>query len=67
MRIALLKLCVLCLLLLLTSIPTHAQPLFPHADSIETTVTNAALVVFATLEKYDDAIQRLPKEREHES
>lgn len=40
---------------LVASIPAHAQPLFPHAQSIETMVANADLVFIAKLVKFGDA------------
>ncbi|PHS03245.1 MAG: hypothetical protein COA78_18730 [Blastopirellula sp.] len=38
---------------LASSAHAYAQPLIPHADSIETTVANADLVFIATIEKFD--------------
>lgn len=39
---------------LVASVPAHAQPLFPHAESIESTVANADLVFIAKLVKFGE-------------
>lgn len=39
---------------LVAMVHTHAQPLFSHAESIESTVANADSVFIAKLEKFDD-------------
>jgi hypothetical protein len=51
---------------LVASVQVRAQPLFPHADSIESTVANADLVVIAKLAKFGDG-QRAGRRVVHEA